>query len=228
MKAPSANPCIAKIADAELLHRVLRQNQEQIIGTLLHDLRNPVHSMRITVELLDRLAQKDADTDALLARAARYVGPAESALTALTRQADRLSTYLGPPGPPAAEPIAVNDWLAEVATLLRGSTQEVDAKFESTLGDQVSLTADRPRLSHALLRWCLSNADGPVLLSARETESDRIQILATSKRWTTDHAGPRFTAEELGLLIDRAGGRLSREVDDAVALSFPGRRLESS
>ena len=119
--------------------------------------------------IVSRLAQKDADTAALLARAARYVGPAESALAALTRQADRLSTYLGPPRQPAAEPIAVNDWLAEVATLLRESTQEVDAKFESTLGDQVSLAADRPRLSHALLRWCLSNADGPVLLSARET-----------------------------------------------------------
>ena len=123
MKAPSAEPNVATIIDAELLHRVQRQNQEQIIGTLLHDLRNPVHSMRITVELLVG-SRRRTPTPPRYWRGRRGMsGRRSRRSTALTRQADRLSTYLGPPRPPAAEPIAVNDWLAEVATLLRESTR---------------------------------------------------------------------------------------------------------
>jgi hypothetical protein len=221
MKAPTAERNVATMADGELLQRVQRQNQEQIIGKLLHDLRNPVHSMQITVELFGRFTQKDADTAALLARAARYVGPAEAALAELTHQAERLSTYLSPPLPPAVQPIAIDDWLAEVAMLLRESTQGVDASVDSMLGDRISLAADRPRLSHALLCWCLSKADGAVVLSAREAESDRIQIHATSRRWATDRSEPPFTMGDLGLLVECAGGNLLREAGDAVALSFP-------
>jgi hypothetical protein len=224
MNASSAGHDVATIADAELLRRAQRRNQEQIIGKLLHDLRNPVHSMRITLELFSRLTQKGADTAGLLERAARYVGPAESAVAALVRHAERLSTYLNCPLAPALQPIAINDWLAEIAMLLRESRQGVDASVASTLGDEVSLTADRPRLSHALLHWCLSKADGAVVLSARETESNRIQIHATSNRWTTDRFDPPFTAEELEFLIARSGGFRVPEAGDAVVLSFPAHR----
>jgi len=221
MNASSAEHAVPTIADAEILRRVQQRNQQQIIGKLLHDLRNPVHSMRITVELFARLTQKDADTAALLGRAARYVAPAESAIAVLIRQSERLSTYLSPPQPPALQPIAINDWVAEICMLLRESIPGVDASVASTLGDEVCLTADRPRLSHALLRWCLSKAEGALVLNARATESNRIQIQATSSRWTTDRFEPPFTVQELELLIGCAGGLLMREGGDAAAFSFP-------
>jgi hypothetical protein len=209
-----------EVTDAELLRRVQRQNQEQIIGKLLHDLRNPVHSMRVTVELFGRLTQQDADTAALLTRATRYVGPAESAVAALMRHTEQLSTYLNPPASPAVQPIAIDEWLDEIATLLTESTPGVEASVEATL-EGVHIAADRPRLSHALLRWCLSKADAPVVLSSAQAEPERIQIRAASNQWTRDRGEPPFTLAELERLIDSAGGRLEREISDGVVFSFP-------
>ena len=58
--------------DAAAYRRVQQANQAQIVSKLLHDLRNPVHSLRIAIELFNRLAQPQADAKTLLPRAARY------------------------------------------------------------------------------------------------------------------------------------------------------------
>ncbi len=207
------------IADAALLRRVQQENQEQVIDKLLHDLRNPVHSMRITVELFSRLA-READPGALLARAARYVGPAEAGVASLSKQTDRLAIYLSAPAIRASQPIAVNEWLAEIALLLRESTRSLHAEVQSKLDDQERLRADRPRLSHALLGWGLSHAGPPVTLSAEIEEAGRVHLRATYASRDAQ-AATTFTRTELRTLIEGAGGELLDASSGKLALGFP-------
>jgi signal transduction histidine kinase len=197
------------IADEAAFRRVQQTNQPQVVAKLLHDLRNPVHSMRITVELFGRIVQSRADASALLSRAARYVAPAEAAISTLSKQTERLAIWLGPPAQPRLQPLEVNDWLAEIAALVRDSSLALDAKVESGLSDQVRLSADRPRLSHAFLNWCLS-ARTPIVLSAAE-EADHIRLtagLATEPD------------EDVRTLIERSGGQYVRNAGRAAALIF--------
>lgn len=46
-----SSPARALPADIMLFKRIQQENQRQILGKLLHDLRNPVHSIRISMEL---------------------------------------------------------------------------------------------------------------------------------------------------------------------------------
>ena len=81
---PAASPSeVNAPSDHALLQRVQQENQRRILGKLLHDLRNPVHSLRITIELFSRLVRRSGDVDVLTDRAARYVAPAEAALNSL-------------------------------------------------------------------------------------------------------------------------------------------------
>jgi hypothetical protein len=140
-------------ADAAAYRRVQQANQAQIVAKLLHDLRNPVHSLRIAIELFNRLAQPEADAKTLLPRAARYAPGAESAIGALAEQTERLAVYLGPPRRPALQPVAVNACLDETAFLLREAVQPLEMEVRSSLSADVAVLADRARLSHALLAW---------------------------------------------------------------------------
>jgi hypothetical protein len=159
-----------EIADAAPYARVQTANQQQIIGKLLHDLRNPVHSLRITVELFNRLAQPQADAAALLPRAARYAPGAQTAIEALSLQTERLAAYLQPPRRPALQPLALNGCFMEIAALLRDAVEPVEIDVRSGLADDVLVLADRPRLGHALLAWMRQSADRT--LAADENEGD--------------------------------------------------------
>lgn len=152
--------------DLALLARVQQFNQAQVVSKLLHDLRNPVHSMRIAMELFGRLVEPQAEVAALLQRAARYVPPAQAAVATLTRQTERLAYWLQPPGEPAARALPVNEWLREIALLLRESQRAVRSSVRTELTDEVKLEADPARFGHALLRWAFTCGERVELCAA--------------------------------------------------------------
>ena len=200
-------------ADAELLLRVQQLNQREIVEELLHDLRNPVHSIRVTIELFGRLATNTGNSE-MLARAARYAAPAQSAVTALVAQTERLSTYLAPPARPAIGAVAVNEWLAELAGLFK----DAHVTVQSELGDDQSLLADRPRVSHAVLRWLLDRSAAPLTVQARE-DGDRLTVAVSVAR--DDEAfNASVTRADLKILIENAGGEVAAETDRSLSVSF--------
>jgi hypothetical protein len=213
---PSPGTLDDSAPDAELLGRVQYQNQQQVIGKLLHDLRNPVHSMRITMELFARVVQPGADTTTLLARAARYVAPAEAALASLSRQTERFATYLGPPLPPACQVFHANEWLAEIAVLLRNSKKALDVAVESEVADDVGGLADRPRLSHAFLQWCLTRPEAALVLRARP-EPNGVRLSAETSMRCEDGTGS-FTDAQLQALIEAAGGTFEHCAESGIAI----------
>lgn len=143
-------------SDTALLQLVQQFNQSRIIGKLLHDLRNPLHSLRIAVELFGRIARDGAENPKLLEKAGRYVTPAENAVTALARQVDRTAMFVGAPRAVAIEPLTLAPWLADIATLLRESTLHIDTSIQSNAAEDAAVLADAPRLSHAVVHWALT------------------------------------------------------------------------
>jgi len=181
--------------DAPAYRRVQQANQAQIVSKLLHDLRNPVHSLRIAIELFNRLAQPQADAKTLLPRAARYAPGAESALGALTEQTERLAVYLGPPRRPSLQPLAVNGCLEEAAFLLREAAQPLEVEVRSRLSADVAALADRARLSHALLAWTRQRSS-KTLEAYEDDEGVWIAVGAA--------AAPEA---DVRMLLESAGGR---------------------
>lgn len=209
-------------SDEALLRRVQQQNQRQIVSQLLHDLRNPVHSMRITMELFARLARRTGDLDKLMDRAASYIAPAEAALNALLTANERMGTYLANPAPPVMAPLAVNDWLTEIGFLLRHSKLRLRVTC-SPVDQSWQLTADRPRLSHALLQYCLGGGASQVTLAARSDPAEHIHIDVS---FDPQEAGPHgaeppgLTLEELRTLIENAGGALAPDTGPGLSVRF--------
>lgn len=186
-----------------LLQSVQQFNQPRIIGKLLHDLRNPVHSVRIAVELFGRVASAGPEGAKLLEKAGRYAAPAESAVAALGAQIDRMALYVGPPVAPAPQPIAIDAWLADIAALLRESTHQVDASVESQLAEDVAAVADVPRLSHGVLHWALTRTRACTLRAAEEGAALRLHVEGAGA--ADAHEGAATDAQ-LQRLIEEAGG----------------------
>jgi signal transduction histidine kinase len=194
-------------SDESLLHRLQQDNQRRILGKLLHDLRNPVHSLRITIELFARLARRSGDIDALMDRAARYVAPAEAALESLLAVTGRFGLYLSPPAPPQIGALDVRECLPEVAILLGGAGRpnRVEVVLQNPEGaPPLQVEADRPRLSHVLLLLCNPNEGSVKVNATEEADSVLIEVLTESPA-----VAPGFTREELSRLIANAGGELT-------------------
>lgn len=215
------------VDDAALLLRVQQENQDQILGKLLHDLRNPVHSIRITIELFSRLARKNGDVDALMDRAARYIGPAEAALDDLLKNCQRLGDYLAAPAAPAIAPLNIHSWLGEIALLLRSCRRELHVTCDlSNMDTDLQIAADRPRLSHAFLRWALAGESSQVSLAARtapDLDIVCIEMGCDAQECGTRGADPSalpFTANELQVLIENAGGNLAIVPEGKISARF--------
>jgi hypothetical protein len=206
-------------ADADLVRRVQLRNQEDLSSKLLHDLRNPVHSMRITVELFSRVAEAGADSGALLTRAARYVEPAQAALAALIRQTERITLFLAAPREPAMRAVPVGQWLTELVELLQCSAGVLELQVGGSLEKDQALLADHSRLTHAALRWTLDHAAGPTVLRAHLREG-LIQIEVTCAPQQAARHPSALQGEALGALIEAAGGTLVRETREELVLSF--------
>lgn len=230
---PSCETGPSAPSDEALLRRVQQENQRQILSQLLHDLRNPIHSIRITIELFSRLARRSGDIEKLMERAASYIGPAEAALGNLVIINDRLGTYLGSPAPPVVAPLPVQEWLAEIALLLRTSRRRlrvVCPAVEMEPGSQ--LMADRVRVSQALLQYCLGTESRHVTLSARAGSADLVCIEVSfgeeedatasqaDARRPAEPPQSRLTLEELHVLIENAGGTVATGAGGDVSLTF--------
>jgi hypothetical protein len=156
-------------------------------------------------------------------RAARYVTPAEAALESLLVVTQRLALYLSPPAAPSIASLDVGQSLDEIALLLGGGGREhkVEVALHVKEGDRpLQIDADRPRLSHALLRHC-SSRDGHVRLEA-SAEADDVRIDVHSAGEASESVP--FTADEFRQLIERAGGAVTL-ASDRTSLRF--KRTES-
>jgi hypothetical protein len=207
---------------------VQQENQRQIVGKLLHDLRNPVHSIRISMELFGRLARRNGDFDKLMARAAAYIDPAEAAVASLVANAERLAKYVVGPATPETTEVVVDELLTEVAALLKASKRRAQATAMLSNDPALSMHADRIRVCHVLLHSCFSNRAPAVALSARAGADGLVVVDVAFQAGATDDA-PRpnpMSAEELQSIVETAGGAVL--VASATALSLEFRRADSA
>jgi hypothetical protein len=209
--------------DAVVLGRVQQENQRQILGKLLHDLRNPVHSIRISMELFGRLARRSGDLDKMMERAAAYIDPAEGALENLLVSSDRLGRYLSAPAAAEIAPLPLSEVLAEISMLARGSKRRLQVTLPES-DPMLKIYADRVRLSHLLLHRCVNNAAANVAISTR-VGADNLLCIDLHPASAADDGvhSPPLGAAELQSIVETAGGTLAGHTE-AGALSICFRR----
>jgi nitrogen-specific signal transduction histidine kinase len=207
--------------DATALNRVQQDNQRQLVGKLLHDLRNPIHSIRISMELFGRLARRNGDLDKLMERAALYIDPAESAITSLVANSERLSRYLAAAALPETQTLQVDELLSEVVSLLRASKRRLQVTSTLSEPPTPAVRADRMRLCHVLLHSCLNNAASVVTISVRAANGMVTFDLAFQAGAADDavRATP-LSAQELRLIVETGGGALLAASDAALSMEF--------
>jgi nitrogen fixation/metabolism regulation signal transduction histidine kinase len=200
---------------------VQQENQRQLLGKLLHDLRNPVHSIRISMELFGRLARRTGELDKLMERAALYIDPAETAVANLVANSERLARYLAAAPTPETETLAVDELLNEVTTLLRASKRRLQATSTPPDPPTLAIRADRVRLCHVLLHTCLNNSAAAVTIAARAANGVVVLDLAFQPGAAAEgvRADP-LSAEDLRLLVETAGGAVVAASGAALSLEF--------
>lgn len=208
--------------DAAVLNRVQQENQRQIVGKLLHDVRNPVHSIRISMELFGRLARRTGDVDKLMERAATYVDPAEAAVQNLVTNLERLARYVVVVGAAELQPFPVEEMVAEVILLLRAARRRL--QVTSTLPGDAALNvhADRIRVCHVLLHTCLNSPAGAVAMTVR-SGTNGLVVIDVAFQAGAGNEPPRATAlraEEIQAIVETAGGALLAATDAALSMEF--------
>jgi hypothetical protein len=206
---------------------VQQENQRQIVGKLLHDLRNPVHSIRISMELFGRLARRDGDFDKLMTRAGAYIDPAEAAVASLVANSERLAKYVMGPAAPESSAVLVDELLTEVTALLKASKRRLLSTAALTNDPALSMHADRTRVCHVLLHSCFSNPAPAVALSVRAAADGLVVLDVAFQSGAADEA-PRpnpLGVEELQTIVETAGGAVLAA--SATALSLEFRRADS-
>jgi nitrogen fixation/metabolism regulation signal transduction histidine kinase len=201
---------------------VQQENQRQIVGKLLHDVRNPVHSIRISMELFGRLARRTGDVDKLMERAAAYVDPAEAAVKNLVTNCERLARYVVVAAPTDLQPFPVEEMVAEVIMLLRAARRRL--QVTSTLpGDAVlNVKADRIRVCHLLLHTCLNNPAVAVAITVRAGANGLVVFDVAFQAGAGDEparANP-LRAEEIQAIVESAGGALLAATPAALSMEF--------
>jgi hypothetical protein len=207
--------------DAAVLGRVQQENQRQIVGKLLHDLRNPVHSVRISMELFGRLARRNGDVDKLMERAGLYIDPAEAAVTSLVANSERLARYLGAPAPAEVAVLLVEEVLTEVSVLLKASKRRI--QVTCTLPDgPLRMRADRIRVCHVLLHSCLNNPGSAVVLAGRSGADGLVVLEVTFQAAAAEDAARSvpLRADELQLIVETAGGALLTATATTLSMEF--------
>jgi len=200
---------------------VQQENQRQLVGKLLHDLRNPVHSIRISMELFGRLARREGDFDKLMERAALYIDPAQGAVASLVANSDRLSRYLAAPALSETQTLPVDELLSEVTMLLRAAKRRLQVTSAAPEPPSLAVRADRMRLCHVLLHSCLNNPASAVTIGVRPASGVVTFDLAFQAGAVEE--GSRsipLSAEELQAIIETAGGAVIAASDAAVSLEF--------
>jgi hypothetical protein len=206
---------------------VQQENQRQIVGKLLHDLRNPVHSIRISMELFGRLARRNGDFDKLMARAGAYIDPAEAAVASLVANSERLARYLASPAPAEIAAVPVDELLTEVTALLKAGKRRMQATSTLANDSALSMHADRVRVCHLLLHSCFNNPASAVALSVRTSAAGLVVLDVAFQAGATDEAARAnpLSAEELRTIVETACGAVLDA--SAAVLSLEFRRADS-
>jgi signal transduction histidine kinase len=208
--------------DAAVLGRVQQDNQRQIVGKLLHDLRNPVHSIRISMELFGRLARRNGDVGKLMERAGQYIDPAEAAVASLVANSERLARYLAAPAPAEVIALPVEEVLTEVSALLKASKRRL--QVTCTLPDDRTLRmrADRIRVCHVLLHTCLNNPASAVALAGRPGADGLVVLDVTFQAAAADDVARSvpLRADELQTIVETAGGALLTATAATLSMEF--------
>ncbi|MGH8240983.1 MAG: hypothetical protein ACREXP_28745 [Steroidobacteraceae bacterium] len=209
------------------MSRVQQENQRQIVGKLLHDLRNPVHSIRISMELFGRLARRNGDFDKLMQRAATYIDPAEAAVASLVANSERLARYLAGPAPAELTVVAVDELLTEVAALLKAGKRRMQVTCTLANDPALAMRADRIRICHVLLHSCFNSPASAVAISVRAGAEGVVVLDVAFQPGAADDAARLnpLRAEELQTIVETAGGALLPATAASLALEF--RRADS-
>jgi hypothetical protein len=208
--------------DAAVLNRVQQENQRQIVGKLLHDLRNPVHSIRISMELFGRLARRNGDVDKLMERAAAYIDPAETAVANLVANSERLARYLAGPAPAELSAVPVDELLTEVAVLLRAGKRRMQVTCTLPSDPALAMRADRIRVCHVLLHCCFNNPATGVALSSRANGNGIVVLEVAFQPGAVDGAARAtpLLAGELQTIVETAGGAVLSASAASLLLEF--------
>jgi hypothetical protein len=200
---------------------VQQENQRQVVGKLLHDLRNPVHSIRISMELFGRLARRSGDFEKLMERAALYIDPAEAAVASLVANSERLARYLAAPAAPDMQDIAVEELLAEVTALLRAAKRRLQVTSTRPEPPSLVIRADRIRVCHVLLHTCLNNPSAAASIAVRPGTNGLVVFEVAFQAGSGDavRSNP-LRAEEAQTIVETAGGALLAATQAALSMEF--------
>jgi signal transduction histidine kinase len=201
---------------------VQQENQRQIVGKLLHDLRNPVHSIRISMELFGRLARKTGDVDKLMERAGQYIDPAEAAVASLVANSERLARYLAAPSPAEVTALGVEEVLTEVAALLKASRRRPQVTCKLPADRTLRMRADRMRVCHILLHSCLNSTASAIELVGRAGADGLVVLDVNFQAGSADDAARcvPLRADELQMIVETAGGALLTATAATLSLEF--------
>lgn len=204
-----------------------QENQRQIVGKLLHDLRNPVHSIRISMELFGRLARRNGDFDKLMQRAEAYIDPAEAAVASLVANSERLARYLAGPAPAELAAVPVDEVLTEVAALLKAGKRRMQVTCGLANDPALAMRADGIRVCHVLLHSCFNNPASAVAISVRARAEGVVVLDVAFQPGAADDASRSnpLRAEELQTIVETAGGAVLSATAASLALEF--RRADS-
>jgi signal transduction histidine kinase len=201
---------------------VQQENQRQIVGKLMHDLRNPVHSIRISMELFGRLARRTGDVDKLMERAAAYIDPAEAAVQNLVTNTERLARYLATAAPAELQPFSVEEMVAEVVLLLRAAKRRLPVTSTLPGAAALNVRADRIRVCHVLLHTCLNNPAAAVAITVRDGTHGLVVLDVAFQPGAGDEAARAnpLRAEEIQAIVEVAGGALLAATQAALSMEF--------
>lgn len=186
---------------------------QHLAAAMAHEVRNPLNSMAIHVELLEGRMRKEGAGPEIL-----------KSLTVLAAEIDRvdkiLEQYLGYAGPTEAAraPVAAKSLLAQVIERVRGEAQRRGVTIELRDGDGVDerWAVDADALTEALVavteNAVASSGKGSVVAIAARTDEDTEQAEVT----ITDGATP-IAAGELGKVFHMGSPRSQGGVGLTVA-----------
>ncbi len=196
---------------------------ERLADDLAHEIRNPLHSMVINLEVLKRRVSRwsaEEQTDAL-----RYIGVLGTELDRVTRRIDLLLRLTRPAR--RAEPATLDELVAELMELVQieGRRQEVEVRYESA-AQLARVHVPREPVRQVILDLILHALDhlGPggtlLIRTTQDGERASISVSATDAEGApvplegNGAAGPavarlpvaRALADEIGGLVEPSDG----------------------
>lgn len=190
---------------------------ERLADALAHEIKNPLHSMVINLEVLRRRLSRGSDGSDLL----RYASVLDEELERVSRRVELL-LRLSRPDRTGAEETTLGELVEEVLELVQLEARGRDSRVDyHTDGRMSRIRVKRQAARQAVLNLLLQALDG---LAPGDTLHVRVEGRDGAATLTVDGASaPDDHPEHLAVaaaLADALGGRLERD-DDALTLTLP-------